>query len=169
NIFFSDDYPREFGEIHQQHISPTEPTIYISISSRTDPAHAPDGHDNYFVLVNIPARDPARPWSEAETRGYRDSILQRLARFGLEDLPNRIVAEHPFTATDFAHRDLAYHGSLYGWASHSIRASLFRPPLRMPGTDNVFFAGGTTHPGGGIPLVLLSGKMAADLIQQEAK
>jgi phytoene desaturase len=168
NIFFSDDYPREFDEIHRQQISPTEPTIYISVSSRHDPAHAPDGHDNYFVLVNTPARNPARPWTESEMRGYRDVVLRRLARFGFDDLPGRIVAERSFTATDFATRDLAHHGSLYGWASHSVRTSLFRPPLRAPGTRNVFFAGGTTHPGGGIPLVLLSGKMAADLIQREA-
>jgi phytoene desaturase len=168
NIFFSDDYPREFDEIHCKKISPSEPTIYIASSCRTDPAHAPDGHDNWFVLVNIPARDPAQPWTGIETRAYRDLILQRLARFGFDDLPGRIVTERAFTSSDFAARDLAHHGSLYGWASHSIRASLFRPPLRAPGTRNVFFAGGTTHPGGGIPLVLLSGKMVADLIQREA-
>ena len=169
NIFFSDDYPNEFDQIHRQKISPTEPTIYISVSSRTDPAHAPDGHDNFFILVNAPARDPLQPWTPAETTAYRDVILQRLARFGIDNLPERIVTERAFTASDFAARDLAYHGSLYGWASHSIGASLFRPPLRAPGTRNVFFTGGTTHPGGGIPLVLLSGKMVADLIQQETR
>ena len=94
-------------------------------------------------------------------------MLQRLASFGFGDLPQRIVAERIFTPTDFATRDLAHHGALYGWASHSVRTSLFRPPLRAPGTRNVFFTGGTTHPGGGIPLVLLSGKMVADLIEQQ--
>jgi phytoene desaturase len=167
NIFFSDDYPREFAEIHDEKISPREPTIYISVSSRTDPGHAPEGHDNYFVLVNAPARDPKQPWTQPEAQGYRDLVLQRLERFGFDDLPRRIVAERIFTPSDFATRDLAHHGALYGWASHSIRTSLFRPPLRAPGTRNVFFAGGTTHPGGGIPLVLLSGKMVADLIQRE--
>jgi phytoene desaturase len=167
NIFFSDDYPREFAEIHSQKISPGEPTIYISVSSRNDPGHAPAGHDNYFVLVNVPARDPLAPWADAEAKDYRDRILARLARFGLDDLPDRIVTEKIFTPTDFARRDLAYHGSLYGWASHSIRASLFRPPLRARGCKNIYFVGGTTHPGGGIPLVLLSGKMAAEMIQRE--
>jgi phytoene desaturase len=165
NIFFSDDYPREFSEIHERKISPAEPTIYLSISARRDPGHAPAGHENYFILVNVPARDPAAPWLPQETRRYRDLILRRLARFGLENLPERIVVERAFTPTDFAARDLAWHGALYGWASHSIRTSLFRPPLR--GARNVFFAGGTTHPGGGIPLVLLSGKMAAELVQRE--
>jgi len=169
NIFFSDHYADEFAEIHGKKISPTEPTIYISVSSRTDPDHAPEGHDNYFVLVNAPARDPSQAWTKAEAQGYRDLVLQRLERFGFDDLPNRIVAERIFTPSDFAERDLAHHGALYGWASHSIRTSLFRPPLCAPGARNVFFVGGTTHPGGGIPLVLLSGKMVADLIQREAE
>jgi phytoene desaturase len=166
NIFFSDDYPNEFAEIHAGK-SPTEPTIYIAASSHTDPAHAPADHDNYFVLVNAPARDSKEAWTNAEAHAYRDLVLNRLERFGFDDLPGRIVAERIFTPTDFATRDLAHHGSLYGWASHSIRTSLFRPPLRAPGARNVFFTGGTTHPGGGIPLVLLSGKMVADLIQKE--
>ncbi len=167
NIFFSDDYSNEFDQIHGKKISPTEPTIYISVSSRTDPNHAPAGHDNYFVLVNAPARDPAQPWTPAEARDYRDVVFKRLERFGWGDLASRVVAERIFTPSDFAARDLAHHGALYGWASHSIRTSLFRPPLRAAGTRNVFFAGGTTHPGGGIPLVLLSGKMVAELIQRE--
>ena len=168
NIFFSDDYPREFAEIHQQQIAPSEPTLYIAASARTDSSHAPDGHDNWFVLVNAPARDPSHPWTDDEARAYRDLVLQRLAKFGLTDLPSRIVTQRTFTPTDFAARDLAHHGALYGWASHSIRTSLLRPPLRAPGTRNVYFTGGTTHPGGGIPLVLLSGKMVAEMIQRES-
>ena len=168
NIFFSDHYREEFTEIHDQRISPSEPTIYISISSRTDSDHAPKDHDNYFVLVNAPARDPKQPWTETEARGYRDVVLKHLAKFGFADLASRIVAERIFAPSDFAARDLAHHGALYGWASHSIRTSLFRPALRAPAASNVFFVGGTTHPGGGIPLVLLSGKMVAELIQREA-
>lgn len=164
NIFFSDDYPREFKEIHDKKTSPREPTIYISVSVRTAPHHAPENHDNYFVLVNAPARDPRQPWTEAEAKAYRDVVLKRLERFGLDDLPGRIVAERIFTPSDFAARDLAWHGALYGWASHSIGGSLFRPPLRAREAQNVFFVGGTTHPGGGIPLVLLSGKMVAESI-----
>lgn len=169
NIFFSDDYPAEFAQIHEQKISPREPTIYISISSRREPSHAPPDHENYFVLVNVPARDPLQPWTLEETRAYRDLILARLERFGFRDLPERIVAERAFTPSDFATRDRAHHGALYGWASHSIRASLFRPPLQSEKARNIFFVGGTTHPGGGIPLVLLSGKMVAELIQREVQ
>jgi phytoene desaturase len=168
NIFFSDGYPREFAEIHEQKIAPSEPTIYIAASAHTDPDHAPPDHDNWFVLVNTPARDPKQPWTPGETHGYRDRVLQRLGKFGFDDLPSRIVTQQTFTPTDFATRDLAHHGALYGWASHSIRASLLRPPLRAPGAKNVYFTGGTTHPGGGIPLVLLSGRMVAEMIQRES-
>jgi phytoene desaturase len=168
NIFFSDDYLREFVDIDGKKIAPRQPTIYISISARTDPSHAPEGHDNWFVLVNTPARDPNQPWTPGESRGYGELVLERLAKFGIDDLPGRIVAKQVFTPTDFATRDLAHHGALYGWASHSIRTSLLRPPLRAPGMGNVFFVGGTTHPGGGIPLVLLSGKMVAEIIAREA-
>jgi len=166
NIFFSDDYPREFVEIHEQHIAPTEPTIYISISARHDPGHAPPDQDNYFVLVNVPAHDGHQPWRESDVSSYRECILSRLAAFGV-DLNGRIVSEQIFTPIDFARRDLAYRGALYGWASHSVRASILRPPLRAPERCEVYFVGGTTHPGGGIPLVLLSGRMVADLIQRE--
>ena len=166
NIFFSDDYPREFDEIHRQKINPTEPTIYVSVSSRHDPGHAPEGHDNYFVLINVPARDPQQAWTFAETMHYREVVLKRLERFGV-DLSGRIVTESIFTSGDFAARDLAHHGALYGWASHSIGTSLFRPPLRAKGMRHLYFVGGTTHPGGGIPLVLLSGKMVAEMIERE--
>ena len=167
NIFFSDHYRSEFVELHYNKSMPTEPTIYISISSRTDLDHAPGNHDNYFVLVNAPARESDLPWSKSEAHAYRDLVLKRLEAFGLRDLPGRIVAEQTFTPTDFAVRDLAHHGALYGWASHSIRTSLFRPSLHKGG--NVYFVGGTTHPGGGIPLVLLSGKMVAEMIARKAK
>ncbi len=165
NIFFSDDYPKEFADLHERKISPGEPTIYISISARNDPSHAPEGHDNYFVLVNTPAR--SKPWTDEEIRRFRDVIIQRLAHFGLDALPDRIVSETAFTSTDFAGRDLAYQGALYGWASHSLRTSLLRPAMKGP--EGVYFVGGTTHPGGGIPLVLLSGKMVAEKILGEVR
>ena len=165
NIFFSGNYPREFSEIHEQKINPAEPTIYISLSSRTDPEHAPEGCDNYFLLVNVPAR--ATPWTPEETKDFRNVILQRLEKFGFSDLHDRIVSEAAFTPTLFAQRDLAYRGSLYGWASHSLRTSLLRPSMKGP--RSVYFVGGTTHPGGGIPLVLLSGKMAAARLCRDIK
>jgi phytoene desaturase len=116
--------------------------------------------------VNVPARDPLNPWTTTETWAFRERVLARMADFGF-DLTGRIESEQVFTPTDFARRDLAHHGALYGWASHSVRTSLLRPPLRAPSRRDLYFVGGTTHPGGGIPLVLLSGRMVAEMIAQE--
>ncbi len=167
NIFFSNHYPREFAQLHSERATPSEPTLYLSITSQLDPSHAPTDHDNYFILANVPARDPSQPWTVEETQAFRNVIVERLEALGLDDLSHRIVVERAFTPTDFANRDLAYHGSLYGWASHSMQTALFRPPIHDKSLPNVYFVGGTTHPGGGIPLVLLSAKMAADMIMKK--
>ena len=110
---------------------PREPTIYISDqrAHRSRP-RAGRSRQLFHPGQRARARSQAAVDGRQETRGYRDLVLARLARFGFDDLPARIVAERALHPTDFAARDLAYHGALYGWASHSIRTSLFRPPLR---------------------------------------
>ncbi|HSI86040.1 MAG: phytoene desaturase family protein [Candidatus Methylacidiphilales bacterium] len=175
NIFFSDDYPREFADIFDRKQLPSQPTIYISISARTDPARISSApgplpsseRDNYFVLINAPAWPDEKPLDEAEKQRYRNVILDRLEHMGLTGLRGHIEEEQIFTPKDFAERDLTWQGSLYGWASHSIGTALFRPPMRMRSDARVWCCGGTTHPGGGIPLVLLSGKMAAEAVARE--
>jgi phytoene desaturase len=167
NIFFSEDYRKEFEDIFEKKRLPEDPTVYVAVTARSDPGHAPEGRDNYFVLVNAPAVESGGLAKETYA-AYRDVVVRKLERCGLKGLSGQIEVERMFTPDDFAMRDLAWKGSLYGWASHSIRASLLRPPLRSRRDRRVFFAGGTTHPGGGIPLVLLSGKMAAEQILREA-
>jgi phytoene desaturase len=163
NIFFSENYPAEIADIFERRILPRDPTLYVAISARSEAGQAPPGQDNYFVLVNAPAR-PGRTRDNGEAQRYRDLVVRGLERRGLENLSGEIVSERIFTSEDFAARDLAYGGSLYGWASHSIRTSLFRPPLQASRHPQLYFVGGTTHPGGGIPLVLLSGRMVAEKI-----
>lgn len=163
NIFFSNDYGREFTEIFREQQLPHDPTIYVAITARTDADHAPAGQDNFFVLVNSPSSSTAS-WTPVMIESYADQIITRLEQAGLQDLSRSIVHRTCFSAKDFAQRDLSHHGSLYGWASHSIRSSLLRPPLRHPHDRRIHFVGGTTHPGGGIPLVLLSARMVAEKI-----
>ncbi|PTY04513.1 hypothetical protein DB346_03500 [Verrucomicrobia bacterium LW23] len=164
NIFFSDNYEREFADIFERKQLPGDPTIYVCISARTDEARAAGERDNYFVLVNAPAWPDDKPLSNNEKRRYRDTVVRRLETLGLTDLSSHIEEEHIFTPKDFASRDLTWQGTLYGWASHSIGAALFRPPMRLSSRQRVWFCGGTTHPGGGIPLVLLSGRMVAESV-----
>jgi phytoene desaturase len=160
NIFFSADYPREFAAIFDKRVPPPDPTIYVSATSVTDPQHAPHGHMNLFVLVNAPATSPRVNWPR-EASGYRDLVLARLERMGLHDLGKHIRFERTITPQDFEARYNAPGGALYGLASNSRWSAFLRPPLRARGIERLFFVGGGTHPGGGIPLVLLSGAAVA--------
>ena len=166
NIFFSDDYPAEFRQIFDDRQPADEPTIYVAVHSKADPDRAPPGGENWFVLVNAPAltSDGRVDWP-ALAAGYGDRIIQRLeTRFGFEGLRAAIRVRRHFTPLDFQTRYLAHAGSLYGFASHGVRAAFQRPGLQPPGKPNFYYVGGSTHPGGGLPLVCLSGQMVADKI-----
>lgn len=161
NIFFSSDYPGEFAAIFTKGVPAADPTIYIAATSVTDPDHAPPGHMNLFVLVNAPARSRRVNWKR-EARPYRDCIIAKLERMGLSDLSRHIVYEQIWTPEAIERRYNAPGGAIYGWASHSPFAAFMRPPLRARGLRGLYFVGGGTHPGGGIPLVLLSGRAVAE-------
>ncbi|MCS7062437.1 MAG: phytoene desaturase family protein [Methylacidiphilales bacterium] len=167
NIFFSDNYEQEFDEIFNQKCLPTDPTIYLSITARTDPQDAPPHHDNYFILINAPST--AALYSFPKTLDeYDAAIIDRLEHtFNITSLSKRIQFRHRITPLDISIRDSTYLGSLYGWASHSIITSLWRPPIQASNPRNLFFVGGTTHPGGGIPMVILSAQMVAERIMEQ--
>lgn len=161
NIFFSSDYRREFDAIFRQATPASEPTIYIAITSKTDPDHAPSGHENWFVLVNVPALGPAWDWGQ-NAASYRDCVLDRLGEFGL-DVREHLVAEQMITPLDLERLTGARQGALYGSSSNNRFAAFRRPHNRAPEVAGLYFAGGTTHPGGGVPLATLSGRVAAAL------
>lgn len=165
NIFFSDDYAAEFDQIFRQRVAPGEPTVYVAIDSKTEPGRAPVGYENWFVLVNVPAfrGGEGSRWKQIPEHYYQ-LIIRRLEEFGLKGLTDRVVERHFFTPLDFSTRLNAFGGSLYGFASHGLLTAFRRPPMQNPKLPNIWFVGGTTHPGGGIPLVILSGEIAAGSI-----
>lgn len=167
NIFFSRDYRREFAQIFEQRIPPTEPTIYLAITSKTDVQHAPTGHENWFILVNVPAEDGSLDW-RAFAPHYRDQILAQLAQFGF-DVRQNIVVEQHITPPDLAHLTGARGGALYGASSNDRFAAFLRPHNREKNLQGLYYCGGTTHPGGGVPMVTLSGKLAAQMILEDAR
>ena len=162
-IFFSRDYRREFTQLVDYGMPADEPTIYVSSSSRANPAHAPAGAMNLFVLVNAPALDGRFSWQEQKWR-YRETVLRRLEACGLDGLEAGIEEEAIVTPDEFETRTHALRGSIYGSSSNNRFAAFLRPPNRSRHVRGLYFTGGTAHPGGGIPLVLLSGKIVADLI-----
>lgn len=163
NIFFSDDYETEFRHIFDVRIPTPQPTIYISASSVTDKTQAPKDSENLFVLVNVPYMRWQVNW-QFEAEPYRDSIVEKLEKFGLENLSDSIEFREIITPEDFEYVYRANKGSIYGVSSNGILSAFRRIPNKSFDVENLYFTGGSTHPGGGMPLVLLSGKMAADLI-----
>lgn len=165
NILFSTDYPREFRQIFKDRIPPDDPTIYIAITSKTDSTHAPSGCENWFVLVNVPALTENVDWSTYAPQ-YRALILKRIADFGF-DIRDKIQSERILTPIDLQRMTGAFRGALYGASANSKWTAFRRPHNRCPDVHGLYFAGGTTHPGGGVPMVTLSGKVAAELALED--
>jgi phytoene desaturase len=163
NIFFSDDYRAEFDAIFKDLRPARNPTVYVCAATRTDETQAPAGCENLFVLINAPYTSARTDW-EKEKRDYRDLIVGKLEGFGLDGLENSIEFEQIITPEDFEKKYRANRGSIYGVSSNGIFSAFLRPPNKARGVRNLYFVGGATHPGGGIPLVLISGKLTADLV-----
>ena len=163
NVFFSADYEREFAAIFDKRVPAPDPTVYVCATVLNDPHHAPPGHMNLFVLVNAPALGPRVSWAR-EAAGYRDLIVRKLERMGLADLSQHITYQRIITPEDVQARYNAPDGAIYGLASNHPWAAFLRPPLRARSVRRLYVVGGGTHPGGGIPLVLLSGRAVAERV-----
>lgn len=163
NIFFSADYRREFDTLFEKQLPAEDPTIYIAISSKTDSRHAPKGGSNVFILVNAPPTNDRFDWRR-EAGQYRRLVLERLAARGLPDLERSIEIEKTMTPPDFETRFHAYRGAIYGTSSNGMFSAFLRPRNKPKRPKRLYLVGGSSHPGGGIPLVLLSGKIVASMI-----
>ena len=165
NIFFSDDYRAEFEAIFKNGRPADDPTIYVAITSKTDVDHAPPGSENWFVLVNAPSVNNDFDW-QANAIPYRDRVLDLLASRGFDIRPH-IQTEYIMTPNDLAQHSGAWRGALYGRSPNDRFAAFQRPHNRAKGVDGLYFVGGTTHPGGGVPMVTLSGRVVANMILGE--
>ena len=165
NIIFSSDYKTEFRRIFRDKQVPDDPTIYIAITSKVDATHAPADGENWFVLLNMPSLAPGQVWEKEKVR-MRAVVLDRLKQLGF-DIADQIAVEQIYTPEDFAELYASNRGSIYGVSSNSKTTAFKRLPNRSRLLKGLYFAGGSVHPGGGIPLVILSGKMAATLIAED--
>ncbi len=158
NVWFSDDAYQEFRAIDAGQLA-DDPTIYGCVSSTTDPTQAPAGDENWFLLVNTP------PGIDVDAERYRDLVLERLATHGV-DLRRRMRFCAHMTPSDIEHNYRSPGGSIYGTSSNGKRAAFARPANRgaKPG---LYLVGGSSHPGGGLPLVATSGRIVADMIADD--
>jgi len=165
NIFFSKDYRQEFEQIFGNKVMPDDPTIYIANTSYSDPAHAPDGGSNLFILVNAPYLSNQYNWDNRQ-REYKNHIVSTLEKRGLDDLNKHIIYSKTITPRDFFQKYRSNRGSIYGTSSNSKLAAFARPRNKSRQLKGLYLVGGSTHPGGGIPLVTLSAMHANKLIKR---
>lgn len=165
NIYFSGDYRKEFHQIFREKVMPDDPTIYVANTSISDPDHAPEDSSNLFVLVNAPYLSEHWSWSEQQA-GYTEFVIQELESRGLEGLSSSLEVKHTITPVDFYEQYRSNKGSIYGTSSNNRFSAFLRPANKSRHIDKLYLVGGSTHPGGGIPLVILSAFHALELIQR---
>jgi len=165
NIFFSEDYEYEFKQIFNEKVMPDDPTIYIANTSFSDPSHAPENGSNLFILVNAPYLSDSYNW-DAQTVSYGDKIINELEARGLNGLSDHILYREHISPKDIYTKYLSNKGSIYGTSSNNLFSAFVRPRNKSRNIGKLYLVGGSTHPGGGIPLVVQSAFNALKLIER---
>ncbi|HEY0057157.1 MAG TPA: 1-hydroxycarotenoid 3,4-desaturase CrtD [Pedobacter sp.] len=167
NIFFSDNYEEEFKVLWDKQMIYQDPTIYLNISSKYKADDAPEGCENWFVMINVPANTDQN-WDRLIAEA-RKNILQKLSRLLHRDIEPLIECEEILDPRAIESKTSSYQGSLYGTSSNNQFSAFLRHPNFTSKLKGLYFAGGSVHPGGGIPLALLSAKIVSDLVESPNK
>lgn len=167
NIFFSGNYEAEFQHIFDKKTLFDDPTVYINITSKDEKQDAPDGCENWFVMINAPGNF-GQDWADLKNQA-RAQIIRKLNRILGVDLTAYIKVEEVLDPISIESKTSSHRGALYGASSNSKFAAFLRHPNFSNQLKNLYFCGGSVHPGGGIPLCLLSAKIVADLVPTKKK
>ena len=162
NIFFSKNYKEEFDAFFKKQTLNDDLTIYINITSKYEKEDAPPGCENWFVMVNTPPHT-GQDWDNIIANA-RKNILQKLSTVLNENIESLIEAEAVLEPRIIESRNLSWQGSLYGNSSNNKFSAFLRHANFSSDIKGLYFCGGSVHPGGGIPLSLLSAKIVDDLI-----
>ena len=164
NVFFSSDYPREFDELIGRGAPPEDPTVYLCASDRA-PGAASAAVERHLLLTNAPAtaaeRQPETVDWDDEAPRCRGRMVETLRRCGLDYRPS---AERLVTPAEMARLFPSSRGAIYGASSNSRTAAFERPPNRVPGWRGLYCVGGSAHPGAGLPMVVMSARIACGLL-----
>jgi phytoene dehydrogenase-like protein len=166
-VYFSRDYRREFAQLFDERKFPDDPTVYVSAPSRSDRSLVPAGAagETLFIMANAPAND-GDEWTEAEIARARARIFARLRKGNFPDIESAIAVSDVWTPRRIGEHYAMPGGAIYGTHSHGWRRAFLRPPNRDARYANLYYVGGSTHPGGGTPTVLLSAKITCELIER---
>jgi phytoene desaturase len=169
DFVFSRDPEEEFHYIYDLGEPAPDPTCYLACTATSDPESAPAGGEALYVLVHTPYLRPHHDWKKM-LPGYRQVILDKLKRTaGLTDIEDRIVFEAALTPQDIHDRYRVLNGAIYGISSHGRFQGAFKPANRSREVEGLYLAGGAAHPGPGMPMVMMSGWIAADSLDADAK
>jgi phytoene desaturase len=163
NLFFSGDYRTEFDHLFKQKTISEDPTVYVNITSKHKPDDAPEGGENWFVMINAPNND-GQDW-EVLIHRTRTQVLTKLSRLLGKDVASLIACESILDPRSIESRTSSSQGALYGNSSNNRYAAFLRHANFSSRIGNLYFCGGSVHPGGGIPLCLLSARITADLVK----
>ncbi|NNM15668.1 MAG: phytoene desaturase, partial [Bacteroidia bacterium] len=163
NIFFSSDYKKEFEYIFHQHKIYDDPTVYINITSKEKKDDAPKNCENWFVMVNTP-HNTGQDWN-ALKKQLKADVLKKLSKALQTNIEEYIISENTIDPIEIEKKTSSHLGSLYGTSSNSKFAAFLRHSNFSNQFNNLYFCGGSVHPGGGIPLCLLSSKITTDQIK----
>jgi phytoene desaturase len=163
NIIFSNNNSKEFDYIFDKKLVYEDPTIYICPTSKVVKNDAPEGCENWFILINSP-HDSGQNWDEIKDT-LRRNIIKKINKTLNVKIEKHILIEEVFTPKDIEIKTLSQYGSLYGSSSNSLMSAFLRHPNFSRKIKNLYFCGGSVHPGGGIPLCLNSAKIVSELIK----
>jgi phytoene desaturase len=167
NFVFSEDPHAEFESIYRRGEPAPDPTCYVCAPAVTEPEVAIPGGEALYVLVHTPYLRPHHDWKKMLPE-YRNTIIRKLERTaGMKDLEKHIVFEKALTPQDINDRYHVLDGAIYGLASHGKFMGAFKPANRSPDIEGLYLAGGSAHPGPGMPMVMMSGWIAADCVDQD--
>ena len=168
SFFYSRNQEAHFDRVFRKNLLPDDPTIYVVAPTRTDPTQAPQGYDNIKILPHIPPIDETHPFTREHYLAFKEVCLDKLERMGLKNLRKHIVVEDFWTPVDIESRYASNRGSIYGVVCDRRKNFAFKAPKRSQQFRNLFFVGGSVNPGGGMPMVSLSGQHVARMILEEA-
>lgn len=165
NIFFSKNYQEEFDHIFRHKTIGSDPTVYVNITSKLTKTDAPENAENWFVMVNVPHNE-GQDWN-ALTGQTRQQIITKLSQRLQTDLNQHITCEKVWDPRGIEADTSSFGGALYGSSSNNPLAAFLRHPNFRRRVKGLYFCGGSVHPGGGIPLCLLSAKIVSDLVKND--
>ncbi|MXO06254.1 NAD(P)/FAD-dependent oxidoreductase [Flavobacterium sp. HBTb2-11-1] len=162
-LFFDVDFNQHAADIYDQPKWPEQPLFYANFPSKTDKTAAPDGMESGFFLIPLA---PGIEDNEALREEYFERIITRFEELTQQKIKNNIIFKKSFCKNDFVNDYNAYKGNAYGMANTLLQTAFLRPKLKSKKVKNLYFTGQLTVPGPGVPPALISGKLAAELIQK---